>query len=212
MGLGWCAYFDDFPLLACEGMEEQIEDSAGEVFEAMGVQYAKEGKKATKFGAAFNALGLTFDLSEFQNGVITIKHTDERRAELKAILETVLQTQRLSPKEAEVLRGRMHWYSSYLFGRAPCEAMHQLSLRARGIDGSAELGADLAWALRTLWEHVDASKPLELKQTCCSVPGPRVCLMGFVLGEGLGGTLCTLCLIYLGFPWQQFYKQTLCSF
>ena len=165
MGLGWCAYFDDFPLLACEGMEEQIEDSAGEVFEAMGVQYAREGKKATKFAAAFNALGLTFDLSEFKNGVITIKHTDERRAELKATLETVLQTQRLSPKEAEVLRGRMHWYSSYLFGRAPCEAMHQLSLRARGIDGSAELGADLAWALRTLWEHVDASKPLELKQT-----------------------------------------------
>ena len=165
MGLGWCAYFDDFPLLSCEGMEEQIEELADEVFEAMGVQYAKEGKKATRFGAVFNALGLAFDLSEFQNGVIAIKHTDERRAELKDILEDILQTQRLSPKEAEVLRGRMHWYSSYLFGRAPCEAMHQLSLRARGIDGSAELGADLEWALRTLWEHVNTSRPLELRQT-----------------------------------------------
>ncbi|CAE7717482.1 unnamed protein product [Symbiodinium sp. CCMP2592] len=165
MGLGWCAYFDDFPLLSCDGMEEQIDELADEVFEALGVQYAKEGKKATKFDAVFNALGLAFDLSEFQNGIISITHTVERRAEVKDVLGNILLMGKLSSKEAEVLRGRMHWYSSYLFGRAPCEAMHQMSLRARGIDGSSELGAELEWALRTLLEHVNTSRPLELRQT-----------------------------------------------
>ncbi|CAE7229688.1 unnamed protein product [Symbiodinium sp. CCMP2592] len=165
MGLGWCAYFDDFPLLSCDGMEEQIEEFADEVFEALGIQYAKEGKKATKFDAVFNALGLAFDLSRFESGVISITHTSDRKKELNDVLANILQTGRLSPKEAEVLRGRMHWYSSYLFGRAPCEAMHQLSLRARGIDGSSELSADLEWAVRTLLEHVSTSRPLELRQT-----------------------------------------------
>ncbi|CAE7424313.1 unnamed protein product [Symbiodinium sp. CCMP2592] len=165
MGLGWCAYFDDFPLLSCDGMEEQIEEFADEVFEALGIQYAKEGKKATKFDAVFNALGLAFDLSGFESGVISITHTSDRKKELNDVLANILQTGRLSPKEAEVLRGRMHWYSSYLFGRAPCEAMHQLSLRARGIDGSSELSADLDWAVRTLLQHVSTSRPLELRQT-----------------------------------------------
>ncbi|CAE7260467.1 unnamed protein product [Symbiodinium sp. CCMP2592] len=148
-----------------DGMEEQTEELADEVFEALGVQYAKERKKATKFEAVFNALSLAFDLSGFENGVISITHTSDRKKELIDVLGNILQTGRLSPKEAEVLRGRMHWYSSYLFGRAPCEAMHQLSLRARGIDGSLELGADLEWAVRTLLEHVNTSRPLELRQT-----------------------------------------------
>ena len=34
-----------------------------------------------------------------------------------------------------------------------------------------------------------AQTSAQTRQTCCSVPGPRVCLMGFVLGAGLGGTL-----------------------
>ncbi|CAE7463623.1 unnamed protein product, partial [Symbiodinium sp. CCMP2456] len=117
MGLGWCAYFDDFPLLAVEGHEAQVNSFAGEVFDALDVEYAKEGKKATEFGETFNALGLSFDLTRFRDGVVTLRHTEARTTELLETLDGILQERKLRPKDAEVLRGRMHWYTSYLFGR-----------------------------------------------------------------------------------------------
>ncbi|CAE7243210.1 unnamed protein product [Symbiodinium sp. CCMP2592] len=128
LGLGWCAYFDDFPLMALEGHEDQVGGLAGEVFDALGIQYAKEGKKATDFDYTFAALGLQYDLTRFNEGVVVIRHTEARTAELVETLEGILRDAVLRPKDAEVLRGRMHWFTSYLFGRAPCEAMRQISL------------------------------------------------------------------------------------
>ncbi|CAE7426050.1 unnamed protein product [Symbiodinium sp. CCMP2456] len=165
MGLGWCAYFDDFPLLAVEGHEAQVDRLAGEVFDALDVEYAKEGKKATSFGETFNALGLSFDLTRFHAGVVTLRHTEARTAELLETLDEILQERRLRPKDAEVLRGRMHWYTSYLFGRAPCEAMHQISLRAQGHDACVSLTKELEEALVTMRFFLSDPKPLEIRQT-----------------------------------------------
>ncbi|CAE7029174.1 unnamed protein product [Symbiodinium sp. CCMP2456] len=165
MGLGWCAYFDDFPLLAVEGHEAQVNGFAGEVFDALDVEYAKEGKKATEFGETFNALGLSFDLTRFRDGVVTLRHTEARTAELLETLDGILQEHKLRPKDAEVLRGRMHWYTSYLFGRAPCEAMHQISIRAQGHDACASLTPELEEALMTMKFFLSDPKPLEIRQT-----------------------------------------------
>ncbi|CAE7224658.1 unnamed protein product [Symbiodinium sp. CCMP2456] len=162
---GWCAYFDDFPLLAVEGHEAQVNGFAGEVFDALDVEYAKEGKKATEFGETFNALGLSFDLTRFRDGVVTLRHTEARTAELLETLDGILQERKLRPKDAEVLRGRMHWYTSYLFGRAPCEAMHQISIRAQGHDACASLTPELEEALMTMKFFLSDPKPLEIRQT-----------------------------------------------
>ena len=57
-----------------------------------------------------------------------------------------------------------------------------------------------------------AQTSAQTRQTCCSVPGSRVCLMGFVLGGGLGGTLWTPCLIYLGFHGNSFTNNHFAAF
>ncbi|CAE7743608.1 unnamed protein product [Symbiodinium sp. CCMP2592] len=165
LGLGWCAYFDDFPLMALEGHEDQVGGLAGEVFDALGIQYAKEGKKATDFDYTFAALGLQYDLTRFNEGVVVIRHTEARTAELVETLEGILRDAVLRPKDAEVLRGRMHWFTSYLFGRAPCEAMRQISLRAQCMDSCTRLNDDLTEAIQTLLRYVADSRPLELRQT-----------------------------------------------
>ncbi|CAE7797960.1 unnamed protein product [Symbiodinium sp. CCMP2592] len=165
LGLGWCAYFDDFPLMALEGHEDQVGGLAGEVFDALGIQYAKEGKKATDFDYTFAALGLQYDLTRFNEGVVVIRHTEARTAELVETLEGILRDAVLRPKDAEVLRGRMHWFTSYLFGRAPCEAMRQISLRAQCMDSCTRLTDDLTEAIQTLLRYVADSRPLELRQT-----------------------------------------------
>ena len=74
-----------------------------QLFNLLDVEYAKTAKKAVKFSLTFATLGLLFDLSEFDSGVVTIKHTDNRRAEILGTLDQVLQEKILSAKQADLL-------------------------------------------------------------------------------------------------------------
>ena len=102
------------------------------------------------------------DLSGFDEGSFTIGHTDERKAELVDSIRAILAEGVLSPKAAEVLRGRLHWFNSYLFGRAPCNAMHK---RAQGHDHGNLLCDDLQSSLLTLLKHLETAPPLTIRLT-----------------------------------------------
>ena len=65
-----------------------------ELFGLLNVDYARAGRKATKFGETFSALGLLFDLSDSRNGNINIRHTDERRQELVGEVRRFLELDR----------------------------------------------------------------------------------------------------------------------
>ncbi|CAE7450708.1 unnamed protein product, partial [Symbiodinium necroappetens] len=160
LAIPWLAYYDDFPVFAFEDEAECVERAADALFDLMGVEYAKEGKKATNFSTSVSALGLVFDLSEFSDGRVTIRHTERRAQELRETLRHHLDHGALSPKEAEVLRGRLHWYSSYLFGRGPAVAMKTLSRRAQGREGSNFVNNELRGALDKLLDHVENAPPL----------------------------------------------------
>ena len=78
----WCsAFFDDFPTMAADTAAAQTDKCVGFLFDLLGVQYAKEGKKNQPFSNEMRALGLIFDLAGFDEGVVFIKHTPERRSE-----------------------------------------------------------------------------------------------------------------------------------
>ena len=135
------------------------------LFNCLQVEYAKTGKKAVKFDQQFAALGLVCDLSGFDEGSFTIGHTEERKAELVGTIRAILAAGVLSPKEAEVLRGRLRWFNSYLFGRAPCNAMHNLSKRAQGHDHNSLLCEDLRNSLSILLNHLETAPPLTIRLT-----------------------------------------------
>ncbi|CAE7244255.1 unnamed protein product, partial [Symbiodinium sp. KB8] len=127
------------------------------------LKIARERKgRLLSFSTSVSALGLVFDLSEFSKGNVTIRHTERRAQELRDTLEYHLGRGTLSPKEAEVLRGRLHWYSSYLFGRGPAVAMKILSRRAQGREGSNFVNDELRGALSKLLDHVENAPPLRI--------------------------------------------------
>ena len=78
----WCsAFFDDFPTMAAEEMTMSTDRSVGLLFDLLGIQYAKEGKKCQTFGHEMRALGLIFDLTKFSEDKVFIRHTAERQKE-----------------------------------------------------------------------------------------------------------------------------------
>ena len=54
------------------------------------------------------------DLSDFSDGEVRTGHTQDRKVEIGAILEDILQARAVTANQAESLRGRMHWLSQSL--------------------------------------------------------------------------------------------------
>ena len=165
LGLCWVSYFDDYPLLALEQHSPDADRCAQGLFDVLGIAFAREGKKATSFASQFKALGLLVDLSNFGEGRVVIRHTPERVMELRATLLKVLETDKLEPAAAESLRGRLHWFSSFLFGRRSSIALGEIGKRANGINGHAALGDDLRKALLFLKDEALEGEPLVLDKT-----------------------------------------------
>ena len=81
------------------------------------MDFAYSGKKDVPFSRCFKMLGLVVNTEDAWKGSVAITHTDERRLELIEALQMVLDTDTLSPKNAERLRGRMVFFEGYTFGR-----------------------------------------------------------------------------------------------
>ena len=91
-----------------------------------------------------------------------IGHTESRRTELLALIESHLEQDCLKPKDAERLRGRLQWYDTFLFGRVANYAMSVIGKRASSCSTVGNLDSQLKRALLFLKERVLVSKPLEL--------------------------------------------------
>eukprot|EP00438_Fugacium_kawagutii_P036418 Skav228951 [mRNA] locus=scaffold2816:14273:15415:- [translate_table: standard] len=156
------AFFDDFPTLASAELSAFTDQHVAMLFDLLGIDFAREGKKSTEFGASMKALGLVFDLSGFSTGKVLIKHTDERKAELMERIDEILANDSLSPKEAESLRGRLHWYESFLFGRTANLAIHTIGKRISSPKWITSLDRELASSLRMLKDRVLSGPPLIL--------------------------------------------------
>ncbi|CAJ1388422.1 unnamed protein product [Effrenium voratum] len=157
------AFFDDFPTLSVADASAMTDKHVAMLFDLLGVDFAREGKKCAQFGSQMKALGLVFDLEQFSSGKVYIRHTAERKTELLDRLNDILERNELSPKDAESLRGRLHWYESYLFGRTANLAIHQLGKRISAPSWTTSLGSELESVLRLLRDRVVSGPPLILR-------------------------------------------------
>ena len=110
------------------------------------------------------ALGLIFDLSQFDEGVVYIKHTSERREEILTKINNILKKDSLSPKEAESFKGRIQWFESYLFGRIANLSIHRTGKRAqqKGVKVRNKLDEELRSSLLFLRARNQTGSPLLL--------------------------------------------------
>ena len=58
--LAWTAFYDDYTLITSKALQNSTEMAASNLFDLLGIVYAKEGDKAVKFDKKFKTLGLEF--------------------------------------------------------------------------------------------------------------------------------------------------------
>ena len=165
--LCWTAFFDDYTLISKQTCSSSAAVAAESLFQLLGVDFAKEGKKAVPWGTQVCALGVKLDLAANVNGSkqVTIGHTESRVQELCQALETIEQTQLMSLKEAEKLRGRLQWFETFAGGRVAQQALRSLSRMASTGRKSETLTASELCTIRFLRERVICAPPTRISAT-----------------------------------------------
>jgi len=127
-------------------------------FKLLGWAFSESGDKVPPFGAMFQALGVTIDVSTLHNGLV---NTESRRKELVEFLDLVIARGHMTKQEALRLRGLLQFTSGNVFGRiAKCS-----------------LTAVSDHAYSSSWTSLSDDAILALKLHRCllsaAVPGPQ---------------------------------------
>ena len=164
--LPWTAYFDDYTIFCRDLLIGNTSKTVDNLFDLLGIDVAREGSKASDFSKRFKSLGVEIDLHNFGRGEVLIGHTAERREEIGAVLDEILKASSVTAKQAESLRGRLHWFESFAFGRVANSAVRTLgALSLKGLR-RVNLQHHEIRDLRFLKERVLQAPPLKLTPTC----------------------------------------------
>ena len=89
LGLCWTAFYDDFSVLSREELLRSTSSSCELLFRLLGIDYADTGKKAVPFSQNFKMLGLVVNTESSTAASLSISHTEERRREPVASLQSI---------------------------------------------------------------------------------------------------------------------------
>ena len=92
-------------------------------------------------------------------------HTRERREEIGAVLDDILHSSSVTTKQAESLRGRLHWFESFAFGRVAKGAVKTLGDLSLRRTKKVQLRDHEVRDLLFLKERVLQAPPLKLTPT-----------------------------------------------
>eukprot|EP00435_Cladocopium_sp_Y103_P054836 s1981_g18.t1 len=191
--LAWTSFYDDYTLLSRTDCASNTAWAAECLFDLLGVLFAKEGKKATKFDTTFNALGVTFDLKSVCDGAVSIGHTDARRSELLETLQAILQEETASSKTLERLRGRLLWFENFVCGRQANFLVAKLGKYVSGDKIARRLTLELKHVLQELLKRIESGKPVVISKKVlstwiCFTDGAceETCSVGGVLISPMG--------------------------
>ena len=106
LGLCWTAFFDDYTLLSRKCLAKSAGGAAELLFDLVGIDFAREGKKCRDFSAVVSTLGVELNLCG-HSGEVLLGHTEKRKAELPEAVSEIIQRGKIDTKFAESLRGRM---------------------------------------------------------------------------------------------------------
>ena len=165
--LCWTAFFDDYTLLSKQTCSSSAAVSAENLFSLLGVDFAKEGKKAVPWGTEVCALGVKLDLADCGSGVkqVTIGHTESRVRELCQALEAIERSGVMSLKDAEKLRGRLQWFETFAGGRVAQQALRNLSRMASTGRQTEKLTVDELNTIHFLRARVICAPPTRISST-----------------------------------------------
>ena len=152
----WTAFFDDYTVFTRDALVSNTSKTVEAIFDLLGVEFARDGDKACVFAKRFKSLGVEIDLQSFGAGVVHLGHTLERREELSLVLKEILKEKSITSKQAESMRGRLHWFESFAFGRVANSAVKVLGELALSGRKRIDLAETDRTALSFLCERVVA--------------------------------------------------------
>ena len=161
LGLCWTAFFDDYTLLSRKCLAKSAGASAELLFDLLGIEFAREGKKCTEFSTLVSTLGVELNLCG-PSGEVLLGHTEKRKSELSEAVSDIILRGKIETKFAESLRGRMQWFEGYVFGRTAqrcVQTVGELSLRSSR--SSVLTGYELQ-CFKDLQERVLQAPPIEI--------------------------------------------------
>ena len=158
-GLVWGSFFDDFVCICRDGTQVQTDRMVRLLFKTLGWKLSEDAEKDLPFDVRFNALGVTFDLSEVCNGSFTVGKTSSRKEEIGTKIDAILEADELEPALAESMRSRLLFAEAQIYGRHA-----KMALQCIGAVGLARkvcrpLSAELKRALEWMRHRVLHSAP-----------------------------------------------------
>ena len=112
-----------------------------------------------------HSLPVTSSTCVWSQGEVLIGHSADRRNELSSVLQGLLQEGEISNKQAESLRGRMHWFESFAFGRVANQAVKILGEIALRNSKNCKLNPRDIKAIRFPHDRVLHAPPLKITPT-----------------------------------------------
>ena len=158
--LVWSSFFDDFSNITRSILANNTKWAIESLFDLLGIDFDRDGKKAPPYSPVFQMLGLQVDMTASASRRIMIGHTASRREELSSFLQSILDAGQIEPRTFERLRGRMVFFEGYSFGRVPSCAVRTLATACRLATAPVSLGAELKNAISILLHRVATAEPL----------------------------------------------------
>eukprot|EP00971_Amphidinium_carterae_P003984 79294-Amphidinium_carterae.1 len=188
LSLPWSNYFDDFPTVEFDATSNSAEVAVRAMFQLTAWDYAQDARKCKPYGSAFDALGVSFDLTTALEGVIRVANKHSRKQELSDVIEGILATESLSQGQAASLRGKFQFAEAQTFAGVGRWPRQELSARADGRDKGVKVTTPVREALCLLKDILMNARPRELwvydprapvllftdgafEQGCCGVGG-----------------------------------------
>lgn len=156
MSLHWSVYFDDFMVVEDSCLARHTNFIVDGLFALLGWETSSE--KGGDFDAIARALGVVFDLADTKHLKIRVLNSLHRCKEIGEHINRILGSGRSSKSELEVVRGRLIFVESFIYGRNAHAALRTVSRHIHGAP-FVRVDEELRRALVFLRDRVLVSQP-----------------------------------------------------
>ena len=152
-------YFDDFVSFSTPSLCNNTQSTLCLMLDILGWQFDRSGPKSDDFSKSVSALGVLFDLSETGVGTLKVRNTEKRVEDTTLLLNNVVETGKLSKKDALALRGKLAFCDAFIFGRIGKLALQDITKHAYASHFMSKLSERLVDSLILLRSRLLCGKP-----------------------------------------------------
>lgn len=160
LNLVWSSYYDDYPIICPEGLEQSSVGAAKAMLGLLGFDYSEE--KLREPEARNEMLGVELDMSASTEGVVSVRNKQDRIEEIKAMLDKIMREKKVRPNELPSHLGRLQFADMQVAGRSGKLAMHDLRQLGSTNNSHVALGESQVSALKLLRKRVTSGEPRKL--------------------------------------------------